>query len=321
MERSLKKKRIDSSEPDLPQLFNLSENDDVDTEDNPGLSNSGSRNPVLSDSELINPVLSDSEFSDPGASAGDSLLTTSTSTKASTSSLRHTGTAMIAVANLHKGYVKAKKMIPVLRGIDMDVAQGEYLSIVGQSGSGKSTLLHLMGTLDVPDQGTIHFDGQRIDHLPSAKRDYLRNHCIGMIFQFYHLIPEMTTLENVLAPIMIRDSIFDYFAHRRTYRQKAEHLLELVGLTHRLKHRPSELSGGEMQRVSIARALVGDPRILLADEPTGNLDSKTSREIIKLLRGLNETQKLTIVMVTHDLPQAQDADRIIRLVDGQIVPE
>ena len=228
---------------------------------------------------------------------------------------------LMAVSDLHKGYIKGKMLIPVLRGVDAQVRLGEFLSIVGQSGSGKSTLLHLMGTLDRPDRGAIHFDGQRIDNLPGPRRDLLRNRAIGMIFQFYHLIPEMTMIENVLAPLMIRESILGYFQHRRRYHQMAKELLERVGLGHRVRHKPNELSGGEMQRTAIARALITEPRILLADEPTGNLDSRTSREIIKLLRTLNEEQKLTIVMVTHDRAQAEEADRYIRLVDGQVVRE
>ncbi len=228
---------------------------------------------------------------------------------------------LMVVSNLKKGYVKAKKLIPVLQGVDLTARQGELLAIVGQSGSGKSTLLHLMGTLDAPDSGTIHFDGQRIDNLSSAQRDVLRNRFIGMIFQFYHLIPEMTTLENVLAPLMIRESFFGYWSKKREYVARAKELLALVGLSHRLKHRPNELSGGEMQRASIARALISNPRILLADEPTGNLDSKASVGVLKLLRQLNEEQNLTVVMVTHDMSQAADADRAIRLVDGLVVPE
>lgn len=226
---------------------------------------------------------------------------------------------LIVVSELSKGYVKGKNLIPVLKNIDLEVKRGEFLSIVGQSGSGKSTLLHLIGTLDVPDSGTIHMDGQRIDNLPTSKRDILRNRYIGMIFQFYHLIPEMTMLENVLAPLMIRESFFGYCRNRRKYIEKAKYLLNLVGLAHRMKHKPNELSGGEMQRSSIARALIASPRVLLADEPTGNLDSKTSIGIMKLLRSLNLEQELTIVMVTHDLPQAENSDRIIRIVDGQIV--
>lgn len=228
---------------------------------------------------------------------------------------------LMVVSNLKKGYVKAKKLIPVLQGVDLTARQGELLAIVGQSGSGKSTLLHLMGTLDAPDSGTIHFDGQRIDNLSSAQRDVLRNRFIGMIFQFYHLIPEMTTLENVLAPLMIRESFLGYWSKKREYVARAKELLALVGLSHRLKHRPNELSGGEMQRASIARALISNPRILLADEPTGNLDSKASVGVLKLLRQLNEEQNLTVVMVTHDMSQAADADRAIRLVDGLVVPE
>ena len=229
------------------------------------------------------------------------------------------GGTIMEVNQLYKGYVKGKNHIPVLNGVDIRVRDGEFLAIVGQSGSGKSTLLHLMGTLDVPDSGTVHFDGQRIDNLPSRRRDFLRNRYIGMIFQFYHLIPEMNMIENVLAPMMVRHSLFGYLRRRREYADRARELLDLVGLSHRTKHRPNELSGGEMQRTSIARALITNPRVLLADEPTGNLDSKTTVEIIKLLRSLNAEKKLTIIMVTHDMEQARDADRVIRLVDGQVV--
>ncbi len=228
---------------------------------------------------------------------------------------------IMVVSQLRKGYVKGKKLIPVLRGVDLTVRQGEFLAVVGQSGSGKSTLLHLMGTLDTPDSGTIYFDGQRIDNLPISQRDVLRNHFIGMIFQFYHLLPELTTLENVLAPLMVRHSVLTYFREREKYSRRAKELLDLVGLSHRLKHKPNELSGGEMQRASIARALMTNPRVLLADEPTGNLDSKASTGVLELLRTLNREQGLTIVMVTHDMSQARDADRAIRLVDGAVYHE
>ncbi len=228
---------------------------------------------------------------------------------------------IMVVSKLFKSYAMGKKAVPVLRGVDLSVRQGEFLAVVGQSGSGKSTLLHLMGTLDVPDSGTIYFDGQRIDNLSLGQRDVLRNHFIGMIFQFYHLLPELTTLENVLAPLMIRDNFFGYMRRRSQYVQEAKELLELVGLSHRLKHRPNELSGGEMQRASIARALISKPRLLLADEPTGNLDSKASAGVLDLLRELNHEKKLTVVMVTHDMGQARDADRAIRIVDGQVVQE
>ncbi len=228
---------------------------------------------------------------------------------------------IMVVSDLYKGYAMGKNIVPVLRGVNLTVHEGEFLAVVGQSGSGKSTLLHLLGTLDIPDAGSIYFDGQRIDNLPLSQRDFLRNHFIGMIFQFYHLLPEMTTLENVLTPLMIRDGVFKYMRRRSEYVREAKDLLDLVGLSHRLRHRPNELSGGEMQRASIARALIAGPRLLLADEPTGNLDSKASADVLELLRRLNDEKKLTVVMVTHDMSQARDADRAIRIVDGQVVHE
>lgn len=218
--------------------------------------------------------------------------------------------------DLTKSYRKGNLQIPVLRGVEMDVACGEFTAVVGQSGSGKSTLLHLLATLDKPDRGEVHFEGQRIDNLPALQRDRLRNKTLGMIFQFYHLLPELTTLENVLAPIMISDGVWRYWRHRQAHRQRAEQLLEMVGLGHRLRHKPRELSGGEMQRAAIARALVANPKLLLADEPTGNLDRQNGQEIMEILRTLNASQNLTIVMVTHDLSIARQADRTVRLVEG-----
>jgi len=222
----------------------------------------------------------------------------------------------LAAIDLVKNYRKGEVEIPVLRGVNLGVRRGEFLAIVGQSGSGKSTLLHLLGTLDAPSDGEIHFEGRRIDNLPSSQRDTLRNRHLGMIFQFYHLLPELSMLENVLAPLMIAESAWGFFRRRRQHRTTATELLNLVGLGHRLKHKPRELSGGEMQRTAIARALVAAPRLLLADEPTGNLDHSTGREILDILRRLNQTQKLTIVMVTHDQTIANMADRIVRLADG-----
>jgi lipoprotein-releasing system ATP-binding protein len=220
--------------------------------------------------------------------------------------------------NLHKSYYKGSIEVPVLRNVGMSVRQGEFLAIVGQSGSGKSTLLHLLGTLDAPDQGEIHYAGRRIDNLPAKARDTLRNRDFGMIFQFYHLLPELNTLENVLTPLMIAHGAIGYIRHRHRHRARAQELLEMVGLGHRLKHRPRELSGGEMQRAAIARALVAEPNLLLADEPTGNLDQSTGQEIINILRTLNQQRNLTIVMVTHDLAIADQADRIVRLTGGQL---
>ncbi|NOY41693.1 MAG: ABC transporter ATP-binding protein [Planctomycetes bacterium] len=227
----------------------------------------------------------------------------------------------MATHGLFKSYRKGPLGIPVLQGIDMTVNKGEFLAIVGQSGCGKSTLLHLLGTLDQPDAGEVHFEGNRIDNLPSRSRDLLRNRHFGMIFQFYHLLPELSTLENVLAPAMIAESTFGYWRKRKMYRQRAEELLEMVGLGHRMKHKPRELSGGEMQRAAIARALLAEPRVLLADEPTGNLDQATGEPIMATLRELNREQKLTIVMVTHDSWIAGQADRVVRLVEGRIQAE
>ncbi len=225
---------------------------------------------------------------------------------------------LLSARGIRKSYRKGPAEVPVLRGVDLQVYQGELLAIIGQSGSGKSTLLHVLGTLDAPDEGEIHFDGQRIDRMAPLLQDSFRNQRLGMIFQFYHLLPELTTLENVLAPLMIRDSVWRYWRNRRRYRAEAERLLEMVGLGHRLKHRPRELSGGEMQRAAIARALIARPELLLADEPTGNLDRNTGGEIMRLLRSLNEHENLTIVMVTHDQSIAAAADRIVRLADGRI---
>jgi lipoprotein-releasing system ATP-binding protein len=225
---------------------------------------------------------------------------------------------LLRATNLVKSYRKGPITVPVLCGVNLDVHDGEFLSIVGQSGSGKSTLLHLLGTLDAPDGGEIHFEGRRIDHLPPRSRDALRNREIGMIFQFYHLLPELTTLENVLAPRMISDGVLRYWLKRREHVEEAKDVLELVGLSHRLTHKPRELSGGEMQRAAIARSLVAHPRVLLADEPTGNLDQKIGRDILVLLQRLNESRNLTIVMVTHDQSLARETDRIVCLAEGRV---
>ena len=224
----------------------------------------------------------------------------------------------LAARGLFKSYRKGPIGIPVLQGIDLSVREGEFLSIIGQSGCGKSTLLHLLGTLDAPDAGEVRFDGHRIDNLPAAARDLLRNKHLGMIFQFYHLLPELSALENVLTPALIGEGVFGYWRRRKAYRQRATELLEMVGLGDRMKHKPRELSGGEMQRAAIARALLAQPRVLLADEPTGNLDRATGEQIMQILRRWNKQQKLTIVMVTHDGHIAEQADRVVQLVEGRI---
>ena len=226
--------------------------------------------------------------------------------------------SQLTAVGLEKSYRKGQVEIPVLRGVDLEVRHGEFLSIIGQSGCGKSTLLHLLGTLDAPDRGEIHFRGARIDNLPGRARETARNRNFGMIFQFYHLLPELSALENVMAPLMITDGMWSYLRRRRQHMERAKRLLEMVSLSHRLYHRPRELSGGEMQRAAIARALVAKPDVLLADEPTGNLDSGTGGEILEILRTLNRRQNLTIVMVTHDRAIAAQADRTVRLAEGRV---
>ena len=224
----------------------------------------------------------------------------------------------ISAIAMEKAYRKGEHKVPVLRGVKLEATRGEFVSVVGQSGSGKSTLLHLLGLLDSPDVGEIVLEGQRIDDLPRASRDALRNRVFGFIFQFYHLLPELNLLENVLTPLMIRHSAWEYWKRRREFKDLARDLISKVGLEHRLSHKPSELSGGEMQRAAIARALVARPEILLADEPTGNLDAKTGREIMELLTNLNTHQQLTIIMVTHDDAIAQQAHRTVRLAEGRV---
>jgi lipoprotein-releasing system ATP-binding protein len=225
---------------------------------------------------------------------------------------------VMRATGLTKSYRKGKVEIPVLKGVDFEVREGEFQAIVGTSGSGKSTLLHLLATLDQPDDGEIFFEGNRIDNLPAKSRDILRNRYIGIVFQFYHLLPELSALENVLMPLMIRYGFTKYMLGRRKNRRRAIELLDKVGLSHRLKHRPRELSGGEMQRVAIARALIADPQLLLADEPTGNLDRQAGDEIMEILRDLNREQGLTVVVVTHDDAIAEQADRTVHLVEGRV---
>ena len=225
---------------------------------------------------------------------------------------------LLRAKNVVKSYRKANLEVPVLKGVDMRLPTGKLTAIVGQSGSGKSTLLHLLATLDDPDSGEIYFENRRVDNLPRREKDRFRNEEIGIIFQFYHLLPELTTVENVLVPKMISENFFRYWKNKKKYIEKASYLLDLVGLGHRLTHKPCELSGGEMQRVAIARSLIASPKLLLADEPTGNLDQENGQEIMSLLKKLNEDDKLTIVMVTHDSEIAADADHLIRLESGKV---
>jgi lipoprotein-releasing system ATP-binding protein len=224
---------------------------------------------------------------------------------------------ILNVSGLHKSYRLGASEVQVLRGASLSVQRGEFLAVTGASGSGKSTLLHLMGALDVPDRGHITFDGKELFAGSPAERDYLRNVHFGFVFQFYHLLPELSALENVLLPAMVRYSIPAWLRKRQECRDRARKLLEDMGLKGRLRHRPNELSGGELQRVAIARALINEPEVLLADEPTGNLDARTGKGILDLLQGLNREGQ-TVVMVTHDARVAAAADRVISLVDGKM---
>ncbi len=228
---------------------------------------------------------------------------------------------MLVAENIQKTYHRHAVSVRVLNGLDLEVKTGEFLSIVGASGSGKSTLLHLLGTLDAPDSGKILLDGKRIDNLPNRERDLLRNRTFGYIFQFYHLLPELTTLDNVLMPAFIGHSVLGWWKSRSQWRSRAEQLLNKVGLSHRMKHRPRELSGGEMQRAAVARALLTNPRVLLADEPTGNLDADTGDEIVRLLRDLNREEGVTIVMVTHNMEIVAATDRVVRMVNGVVTED
>jgi lipoprotein-releasing system ATP-binding protein len=229
-----------------------------------------------------------------------------------------TAPVQLTCQGLLKSYRKGEIGIPVLQGIDLEIRTGEFVAIIGPSGCGKSTLLHLLGTLDRPDAGEVHFEGHRIDNLPTPARDLIRNRHIGMIFQFYHLLPELTALENILTPALISENIFSYWLRRGKHRRRAFELMELLGISHRARHKPREMSGGEMQRAAIGRALLAKPKVLLADEPTGNLDRATGEQIIHALRDLNQRERLTIVMVTHDAWIADQADRTVKLTEGRI---
>lgn len=258
------------------------------------------------------------ELSDTSAAPVDTTSATPQDSDTGASPLRVATPYVLEAKDLHKTYRKDNHAVPVLKGCDFRAVAGKMTAILGQSGSGKSTLLHLLGTLDAPDSGEIYFDGRRIDNLPRRQRDRFRNSQLGMIFQFYHLLPEVTALQNVLLPMMIQQGVFKYLKNRQEVRQKAIDLLDRVGLSHRMHHKPRELSGGEMQRAAIARALVSDPELILADEPTGNLDRETGLQILSLLHELNRESGITIVMVTHDESIAEQCHSTIRLADGQI---
>lgn len=208
--------------------------------------------------------------------------------------------------------------LPVLKGIDLDVYPGETLAIIGPSGAGKSTLLHLLGALDLPTDGSVLYRDADLASLPPAALDRWRNQAVGFVFQFYHLFPDLDAVENVLLSAMVRYSMLEYAAKQRALVERAEALLERVGLAERRHHRPSQLSGGEQQRVAIARALLLEPELLLCDEPTGNLDRATGNAILEILWKLKEEGDHTFVIVTHDDRLSEQADRVVLMEDGRV---
>ncbi|MCB9555972.1 MAG: lipoprotein-releasing ABC transporter ATP-binding protein LolD [Deltaproteobacteria bacterium] len=219
---------------------------------------------------------------------------------------------MVRVEALTKHYVHGSRQLEVLKGIELEIARGEMLSVVGMSGAGKSTLLHVLGTIDLPSSGRIVFSGRDLSTLSSRQLADFRNRQIGFVFQFHHLLPEFTALENVMMPVLIARQ------PRSEARQRAEQLLEQVGLTERMSHRPGELSGGEQQRVALARALVMSPALLLADEPTGNLDTKTGAGVHELFFELNRQTGASMIVVTHNLELARQMPRALTMADGRL---
>ena len=219
---------------------------------------------------------------------------------------------IISVKNLKKAYRDGAEVTTALDGVSFDVRKGEFLAIMGPSGSGKSTLLHLLGLLDVPTSGSYHFNGRSVTSFSSDELAHIRNREIGFIFQAFNLLSRTTVLENVKLPL--------YYSNipEREWDQKARAAVESVGLGHRMNHKQADLSGGERQRVAIARALVTNPEVIFADEPTGNLDSKSGKNVMSIIQRLNEVEGKTIVLITHETSTAEHAERIIQLMDGQI---
>ncbi len=225
---------------------------------------------------------------------------------------------ILQATGVYKSYRMGAAEVCVLKGVDLAIRRGEFSAIVGASGSGKSTLLHILGALDRPDEGVVRFEGRGLRDYSSRELNLFRNKMVGFVFQFYHLLDELNVLENVFLPTMVSKGIIGWFGCRRQAKKRAEELLAELGLSERAGHKPYELSGGERQRVAIGRALMNEPKVLLADEPTGNLDSATGNGILKVLEKLNKAGQ-TIVMVTHDERIAQRAGRVIMLADGKIV--
>jgi len=225
---------------------------------------------------------------------------------------------ILEAKDIHKVYHEGSKALPVLRGINLSIKKGGFVAVTGPSGAGKSTLLHILGGLDIPSSGAIFFHGEDIAKLSDLKLCAIRNKKIGFVFQFYHLLPEFTVLENVLMPALISPRP-EAKSQKSGIKAEAMELLIQMGLGERLGHFPAQLSGGEKQRVAMARALINKPEILFCDEPTGNLDSKSGSDIISLIKKINLENKMTVILVTHNLELAKSADYLYHLKDGVLV--
>jgi lipoprotein-releasing system ATP-binding protein len=225
---------------------------------------------------------------------------------------------ILKAAGVSKTYKLGAARIEVLKGVSISLSRGEFVAVTGASGSGKSTLLHILGALDTPDAGRVEFDGSNLTSMTGSRLNRYRNKNVGFVFQFYHLLDELNVIENAILPAMTGTSVLGWLAVRKNVRKQAMELLDRLGLANRLKHKPWQLSGGERQRVAIARALINQPTLLLADEPTGNLDSETGNGILEVFDGLSRAGQ-TIIMVTHDSRIAQRAKRTVRLADGRIL--
>ena len=228
-----------------------------------------------------------------------------------------TSKTLLQADGVTKTYLMGQSTLKVLRGASLKVNQGEFVAVMGASGSGKSTLLHILGALDLPDSGSVSFEGRSVFDLPRRDRERLRNEDVGFVFQFYHLLPELNVFENILLPHMVGTSILGWASAAREAKKMTREVIESVGLSQRIRHKPGQLSGGERQRAAIARAIVNRPKLLLADEPTGNLDAKTGSGILEVLGRLHRDEQ-TIIMVTHDVNIAKLADRVLHLVEGRI---
>jgi lipoprotein-releasing system ATP-binding protein len=224
---------------------------------------------------------------------------------------------ILKTEGVRKSYRMGTAEVSVLRGVELAVSKGEFLAVVGASGSGKSTLLHILGALDKPNSGTVSFNGRRISRFSSRELNRFRNRDVGFVFQFYHLLDELNVIENVYLPAMAGLSVLGWLTESGRAKKRARNLLGRLGLTERLRHKPYQLSGGERQRVAIARALMNEPQVLLADEPTGNLDQSTGNDILRVFDEINKAGQ-TIIMVTHDQKIAERANRIVRLANGKI---